>query len=256
MARFLNPTIQYFSDAGLPLSMGTVSFFETETLTLAPIWQDADLSISAENPMPLDTYGRPETPIFLGTDVYRVQVKDSTGAVVDDQDPVTGAISQEEFDALETSLTDQIDTLTNQINSIVSNLYPIGGLIFTTDVNFDPATIYGGTWERTLKGRAPFGYDPDNAPWNTAGATGGASSKTLSTTEIPSHTHAQWAESGAGDLPQVKAAAGAVPSGLRGQTDGAPISNREAVITGATGGGTAFSLLNPYEVVCIWKRTA
>ena len=87
-----------------------------------------------------------------------------------------------------------MNTLTTVATKITSNveadleafllrIYPIGS-IYTSVVNTNPASLFGGVWEsigdRFLLG-AGSSYD--------GGQTGGESSHTLTTAEMPSHSH-------------------------------------------------------------------
>ena len=60
------------------------------------------------------------------------------------------------------------------INNYWKKIYPIGSIIETEDLDFDPNVEFGGTWERTLKGKFPVGYDPNDTDFNTVGKTGGS----------------------------------------------------------------------------------
>ena len=66
---------------------------------------------------------------------------------------------------------------------ILAAVYPVGSIYMSTN-NTSPATLFGGTWEQ-LKDRFLLGAGDTY----TAGNTGGAATHTLTTTEIPSHTH-------------------------------------------------------------------
>ena len=64
-------------------------------------------------------------------------------------------------------------------------VYPVGSIYMST-VNMDPALIFGGTWQR-IKSRFLFGCEDSGTYAN--GNTGGESTVTLATTQIPSHNH-------------------------------------------------------------------
>ena len=72
--------------------------------------------------------------------------------------------------------------------SIVDLIYPIGSVYETKDSSFDPSTYWGGTWER-IKGKVLVGVDESDTDFATVGQTGGSKSVTLTTAQMPSHTH-------------------------------------------------------------------
>lgn len=79
----------------------------------------------------------------------------------------------------------------------------------------------------------------------TLGATGGASSVTLTTTELPAHTH------GAGTLKaDIAGATGGVnTSAAAGNNTGVTQTGAMSGSTASAGSGAAFSILPPYQVV-------
>lgn len=64
------------------------------------------------------------------------------------------------------------------------NAYPIGSIYMSVS-EVSPADIFGGTWVALNEGRVLIGAG-SNHP---AGETGGAESVTLTTAQMPSHTH-------------------------------------------------------------------
>lgn len=69
----------------------------------------------------------------------------------------------------------------------INTIYPVGSILINT-TGTNPANYLGvGTWETWGSGRVPLGYD--SSSYSTAEATGGAETVTLTTTELPSHTH-------------------------------------------------------------------
>ena len=75
--------------------------------------------------------------------------------------------------------------------------YPIGSLFITT-TNTNPGTFIGGTWEAFGTGRTIVGVDTDQTEFSTVNKTGGEKTHTLSSSEMPSHTHTQNAHSHTG----------------------------------------------------------
>jgi len=125
------------------------------------------------------------------------------------------------------------------INALV---YPVGS-IYTSVVSTNPNTTLGmGTWTAFGSGRTLVGISSSDTEFNVVEETGGAKTHTLSTSEMPAHTHASGWTLGGGDG---SAAVYATTNG----GGGAPAS-------GSTGSGAAHNNLQPYIVVYFWKRTA
>lgn len=123
-------------------------------------------------------------------------------------------------------------------------LFPIGSIYSNIAVSTNPNTLLGfGTWvameSRVLVGRAASGT------FNVAaGSTGGAETHTLTTNEMPAHTHQLNRPLNIGDVD-------------RGGTSSSwSLDNVELATTTSAGGGAAHNNLQPYIVVYMWKRTA
>ena len=136
------------------------------------------------------------------------------------------------------------------INAIV---YPVGSLYFNMSDSTNPATLLSmGTWVAYAEGEVLVGIEGSgtfDALDESLGAetfSGTSGSTTLSTSQIPAHTHTINRYTGTG--------------GSSGANGG---SGTEATWTSSsTGGGgghthtLAGSTLQPSETVYIWKRTA
>ena len=82
------------------------------------------------------------------------------------------------------------DTTVGGIALVIDLIYPVGSVYMTTDANFNPGTTWGGTWNKTdLAGKFPVGFNSSDTNFSTIKKTGGASTVTLTTAELPSHTH-------------------------------------------------------------------
>jgi hypothetical protein len=143
--------------------------------------------------------------------------------------------------------------------------YPVGWLLFS-EANVNPATFLGyGTWVSYGAGRVLVGLDASDTDFDTAGGTGGA--KTSSA--VVNHTHAV-SVTDPGHA-HVENSNNATTGGLRGwgaadtstNTSTATGYSTASATTGITattespaGGVASFSLMNPYIVVYMWKRTA
>lgn len=69
-------------------------------------------------------------------------------------------------------------------------MYPIGS-IYTSVINTNPSTYFGGTWSAFASGRTLVGVDAGQTEFDTIEETGGAKTHTLTSAEMPSHTHTQ-----------------------------------------------------------------
>ena len=113
-------------------------------------------------------------------------------------------------DSIET-MCDEAETISGLMgagegvfNALMEQVYPVGS-IYTWEpvysggdlVGVDLSTAvkmqhhFGGTWETYAPGRVIAGIDPNQTEFNAAGKTGGAKTHTLTTTEMPAHTHIQ-----------------------------------------------------------------
>jgi len=123
--------------------------------------------------------------------------------------------------------------------------WPVGS-VFLSVVSTSPATLLGGgTWSQIATGKMLVGIDSGDTDFDAAEETGGAKTHTLTVDEMPAHVHD---ENG-----PTSASGGSV--GIANDTN-ASGSADSTLDTGSTGGGAAHSILNPYFVVYVWKRTA
>lgn len=74
------------------------------------------------------------------------------------------------------------------ITDLLLLAHPVGSVYITLG-STSPADLFGGTWERTAKGKAIVGVDENDEDFATAGLTLGEKKHTLTTSEMPSHTH-------------------------------------------------------------------
>ena len=123
--------------------------------------------------------------------------------------------------------------------------FPVGS-VFIAVVATNPGTLLVyGTWSAFGAGRVLVGVDAGDPDFDTAEETGGAKTHTLTTAEMPSHTHVETNNS-------------ATTGGLAGWA-ARDTSTNTAVATGysteATGGDGAHNNVQPYIVCYFWKRT-
>ena len=138
--------------------------------------------------------------------------------------------------------TTQVAT-TAFVQTAFQAMYPVGSIYTNAAVSTNPATLLGfGTWAAYAEGRVPVGK-ASSGTFDTLNATGGAETHTLSTAEMPAHTHTY-------DKQGTSTDALSIHDTVR-TTAGNASTN-----TGSTGGGGAHNNLQPYVVVYMWKRTA
>lgn len=127
-----------------------------------------------------------------------------------------------------------------------SHEHPVGSIYITTSSMFNPATQWGGTWEKTAAGRCLIGASSAYP----LGSTGGENTHSLSVQEMPKHQHATangapiWSQSdGYGSI-------------LANSSSGANKANLASSGTTYAGDSQAHNNMQPYLSVNIWKRTA
>lgn len=121
-------------------------------------------------------------------------------------------------------------------------MYPVGSIYLNASESTNPATLFGfGTWVAFGTGRVLVGIDAAQTEFDTLGETGGAKTHTLTTGEIPAHTHTTnvFTQSGGGASPTL--------------TTGTP--SAEITSDANVGGGGAHNNLQPFIVVHMWVRT-
>lgn len=144
--------------------------------------------------------------------------------------------------------------------------YPIGCLYFSQSPA-NPGTLFGGTWERSAKGRVVVGLDEESPDiFNDIGEVGGSKQVTLTPSQMPTHTHTQNSHGHA--THNSNGGGGALtgsnnPIGTAGAsfyTVGEPIGTvvvDETTATNQTAGdGLPHENVQPYVVCYIWTRTA
>lgn len=121
-------------------------------------------------------------------------------------------------------------------NDLLQFVYPVGSIYMSAN-NVSPASFLGGTWQQ-LENRFLLGAGSEYA----AGETGGEKTHTLTTSEMPAHTH---------QVEYVVKQFGTGTSGVRNVQAG-----DNHVTSNSTGGGNAHNNMPPYLAVYMWQRTA
>ena len=167
--------------------------------------------------------------------------------------------------------------LKDYIQSFIKTLYPVGSIYMSVNAT-NPSAYFGGTWVAWGAGRVPVGINTADENFNTVEKTGGAATVTLTTAQMPAHTHtftgssATTSSKGAhthnvgrdgdgasGSSTYTVHSAGVSGAGGTSPTNSAGAHTHTLTAKGTnanTGGGGAHSNLQPYIVCYMWKRTA
>ena len=143
--------------------------------------------------------------------------------------------------------------------NLLSLAYPIGSIYISIN-STNPGTSLGfGTWSAFGAGKVLVGLDAGDTDFDVDEETGGAKTHTLTSDEMPAHTHTQDAHSHVENAPS-SASSGAMKLGIDTNASGSQDAGISTATTVAvnqnTGGGAAHSIVQPYIVVRFWKRTA
>ena len=158
-------------------------------------------------------------------------------------------------------------------------MYPVGSIYMSVN-NTNPSAYFGGTWVAWGAGRVPVGVNTSDSNFSSVEKTGGASTVTLTTSQMPAHTHAFTGSSATTNsngahthkLNLQKAAWSGSSSSrvvVDANTGYTALTNNATTSAGAhthtvtakgsnanTGGGGAHTNLQPYITCYMWKRTA
>ena len=153
--------------------------------------------------------------------------------------------------------------------SLLDLVYPVGAVYMSLS-STSPATLFGGTWT-AISGRFLIAANATYA----AASTGGAASHTLTTEQLPAHSHRVYGSTDATSvghdhgIPNIKSGQSG-EYGAYAESWGYGSGERDLttnyvdithihyvdITSQTTGGGTSFSLLPPYMAVYMWRRTA
>lgn len=155
-----------------------------------------------------------------------------------------------DFDAAPTSGYTQIVA----INAGALVAYPVGSIVIRYD-HTSPASLFGGTWTRL----SPY-YLYAAGSTATIGETGGSTAVTLTTANLPAHSHSLngftflWG-TGITDHVYIK---GTQATATTTANNGLYTSNTTTTYknTNSTGSGTAVDITPPFIKVSVWRRTA
>lgn len=165
--------------------------------------------------------------------------------------------------------------LKEYIQQFAKTMYPVGSIYMSVN-NTNPSTYFGGTWVAWGSGRVPVGVNSSDTNFSTVEKTGGASTVTLTATQIPSHSHAKgtlaagsagahshnlqnqktsWGTSG-GNRVLIDAISGYTAVTNKATTSAGAHTHTITGSTAVAGGGGSHNNLQPYITCYMWKRTA
>lgn len=196
------------------------------------------------------------------TDILGLATKVGTGAAT----PTSGVLLR--GNGVGTSTWDTVHLGTDvsgqlpsaNATNVLQAVYPVG-CVYIETIGVNPNTTFGfGTWTQTGQGRVLVGQGTSDQLF-TAGATGGESNHTLTSNEMPSHSHVL---TDPGHTHTTTAPAnstvGGNPNFFAGNNSGsfspASSNNTTGITMATTGGGANHNNLQPYQVVYYWQRTA
>lgn len=175
-------------------------------------------------------------------------------------------------------LDDILPTVLSEAGSLAIEigklLYPVGA-IYHSNVATNPATLLGfGTWVLHGAGRVGVCIDTAQTEFDTLGKTGGAKTHSLTSNEMPLHTHA-FSETTTSDGDHSHKTIGGdaqrnSDTGTNWNKQGVDLTNNNVMstttngahthtisgITSSAGSNAAHNNLQPYIVEYHWVRTA
>jgi microcystin-dependent protein len=227
---------QFFDNNGVPLSGGLLYTYQAGSSTALATYTDISGAIPNSNPIVLDASGRLSNEVWLTYGFnYKFVLQTSAGVTIGTYDNIYGIVGVQS--AVGTTIpAGMISLWYGSIGSVPTGWYLCDGTNGTPD----------------LRDRFVMGAGSTYA----VGSTGGSSTRTLTTTEMPSHSHSA---TFVGDALAPHSHTytspigpfGTVSSGGTGPSTASTSSvsggtPSGTVTIGTTGSGSSFSILNPY----------
>lgn len=172
---------------------------------------------------------------------------------------ILGGATLVDFPLWQVNLTDLTPSISEPsgiapASGLVDIIYPVGSIYMST-ASTNPSLLFGGEWEAWGSGRVPVGVDTNDTDFATAEKTGGEKTHTLTTTEMPSHTHSTLPM--AAQRGHVTLTFAATGFGGSGSAAGYLISDGNSDYpSSSAGSGEAHNNIQPYITCYMWKRTA
>lgn len=142
-----NVSFQCFGLDGKPLAGGKVYTYSAGTTTNKATYTTMAGTVANPNPVILDQNGKAK--IFLGDGSYRLQIKDSNDALIDDIDQISRYVTQSEFASFQQTVNDGVSQLTEVreqidvfVNTSIGNQKGFANGITPLDTNVKVDPIY------------------------------------------------------------------------------------------------------------------
>lgn len=152
------------------------------------------------------------------------------------------------------------DGIYNTLNEIINIMCPVGTYYETSDLNFDPNVMWGGTWELENDGTVLVSKSSvSSSKFNVdLGTVVGEENHTLTVDEMPSHAHNnKMYTMNAIDNNYGFARGGSYTDRAVGRADTSQYNVLNSVKNiQNTGGSVAHNNVQPSKVVNRWHRTA
>ena len=149
-----NVSFQCFGLDGKPLAGGKVYTYSAGTTTSKATYTTMAGTVANPNPVILDQNGKAK--IFLGDGSYRLQIKDSNDALIDDIDQISRYVTQSEFATFQQTVNDGVSQLTEVreqidvfVNTSIGNQKGSANGIAPLDANVKVDPIYLPTLPNT-----------------------------------------------------------------------------------------------------------
>ena len=230
-------------------------------------------AVSASSATTTISEGKQAITDLQATSVSAVKAQEAASIQAIEADSVlAGYAKKDELSSLTAAAVTQ--AVTQAVADAKLAAHPVGSLYWSTQ-STDPASLFGGTWER-VKDRFVLAAGDSYA----GGATGGEATHTLTEAEMPAHKHyaddnptsqgrnyfVAWGSDGAKDWSGTRVTTktwGPASGYTKEQWDeqGHDMGNQLFVYQmnrtiSSTGGGAAHNNMPPYVVAYCWKRTA
>lgn len=150
-------------------------------------------------------------------------------------------ISNNYFDNTREIFSNSLARLKDQL---IDLLHPVGSVYISYD-STNPSELFGGTWESYSLARTLYSTTTESS----IGTTGGSFTHTLTSAQMPSHSHSVYANADHGKTGGSSNTNWEVGGGTSSE-------NKGTAAIGSTGSGSAHVNTQPYSACYMWKRTA